>query len=95
MEKSKLCYNFIIAVKAATIGIWFFGLNRILYRYFPSPSFPEVFALLAVSSAILLCDDGMLSELHDLKPSTVAAIANQTQNGGLSTNLAGGPVFRG
>ena len=76
MEKSKLYYNALIVFKATAIGVWFYAVNRIMYRYYSSPTWTEIFVMLTVSSIILLWEDGLLSELHNLKPETIAAISN-------------------
>ena len=79
-QKSKLYYNTLIVIKAAAIGVWFYAINRIMYRYYSSPTWTEIFVMLGVSSVILIMEDGMLSELHNLKPETVAAISNNQPN---------------
>ena len=79
--KGKFYMNVIIIIKAAAIGVWFYGINRILNKYFPNPSLLQIALMFAVSMSILLYDDGLLSELHDLKPETIAAITNSSDGG--------------
>lgn len=82
----KLYYNGIIMIKAGAIGVWFYAVQRLLQKVFPDSTWESIFIMIVFSIIILLWDDGMLSELHSLKPSTIAAITN-TNNATSKNNI--------
>ena len=75
---NKFYYNCIVIIKAAAFGMWFYVINRILHRYYPAPTWIQIGIMFLISTFILMYEDGFLSELHDLKPRTIAAITNST-----------------
>jgi len=81
VDKSKnLYFNTIIIIKAAAIGTFFYAVNRTLHRIFPKATWIDILIMMTFSLVVLLHEDGMLSELHNLKASTVAAITNVPDN---------------
>ena len=82
VDKSKRLYlNALIMLKAAAVGTWFYAVNRTLHRIFPEARWMDILVMVLFSLTVLLYEDGMLSELHNLKSSTVAAaITNVPDN---------------
>ena len=67
-------------IKAAAVGTFFYAINRTLHKIFPKATWIDILIMVTFSFAVLLYEDGMLSELHNLKASTVAAISYVPDN---------------
>lgn len=74
-----LAINGYIILKALAMGLWFFGTSRLFSKLIPDDkNWTTIFTILLISMFVLTLDDGFLSELHSLKPETVASIVEYT-----------------
>lgn len=67
--------NLTILVKAFALSLFFTGTGHIFDLLLPKRSWTNALVMVGLAIAVLMMDDGSLSELYDLKPSTAAAAA--------------------
>lgn len=72
MGKSFLL-NILIIIKALAVGLWFYGSGKLFAKLLPDKGWNTILIAMAISICVLCVDDGSLSELHKLKPNTVAS----------------------
>ena len=75
IQKKTVAHNILIVIKAVAVALWFHGLGRVFDLCVPHKKWITSIAMLLISSALLLMDDGTLAELHEMKPA-VSAIIN-------------------
>jgi hypothetical protein len=72
--------NLTILLKAFALSLFFTGTGQIFGLLFPKKSWANSLVMIGIAVAVLLIDDGSLSELYKLSPAQTAAMATKRRN---------------